>query len=31
MNLKVAGIARHWWLTLVILTAQEAELRRIVI
>jgi hypothetical protein len=29
MNLKLAEIARCWWLTLVILATREAEIRRI--
>jgi hypothetical protein len=29
--MKVAGGAGHWWLMLVILATQEAEIRRIVV
>jgi hypothetical protein len=29
--LKLSFLARHWWLTHVILDAQEAEIRRITI
>jgi hypothetical protein len=29
MNFKNLFLARHWWLTPVILTTQEAEIRRI--
>jgi hypothetical protein len=28
---KDLGVARHWWLTPVILATQEAEIRRIVV
>jgi hypothetical protein len=30
-RIKRAGVARHWWLTPVILAMQEAEIRKIVV
>jgi hypothetical protein len=31
LNSRMGHLARHWWLTPVILATQEAEIRRIVV